>query len=81
MSERARSVNDCGMLVRSFETSRGTIEIIAEVVVEGRCLHLVHESQAWADVRARDDRFHDILEKAAKRGAAVPGDGSAVLAT
>ncbi len=28
------------MLVWSFETPRGTIDIIAEVVVEGVCLHL-----------------------------------------
>jgi hypothetical protein len=39
---------------------RATVEILRLPLADAK--RLVHESQAWADRRESDDRFHEVLE-------------------
>ena len=42
------------------ESIRATVEILRLPLADAK--RLVHESRAWADRRADDDRFHEVLE-------------------
>lgn len=42
------------------ESIRATVEILRLPLADAK--RLVHESRAWADRRADDDRLHEVLE-------------------
>lgn len=42
------------------ESIRATVEILRLPLADAK--RLVHESRAWADRQADDDRFHEVLE-------------------
>jgi hypothetical protein len=44
----------------TVESIRATVEILRLPLADAK--RLVHESRAWADRRADDDRFHEVLE-------------------